>query len=269
MNKYHSEILKELKKHTILDNKGFNPPLPLDLSLRASADFISQQGENIDFPFVRLKRFNLQKYLGSTHPVYGVSVSKKREIAKNWIKQHKNISFNQFIDLLDSLYDGKSYEEKTFAGILIDYFQILSKDIDPKLLDKWLDNLNGWAEIDSLCQSSFKLDALLSKWGAWVKLIRGFAEDKNISKRRASLVLLTNFSVKSSDPRLAALAFEITKKLQSEKDILITKAVSWLLRSLVKHHRLKVTNFLKENLTLLPKIALRETKKKLLTGKKT
>ena len=57
-------------------------------------------------------------------------------------------------------------------------------------------------------------------------------------------------------------------QLKGDKDILITKAISWLLRDLIKHHREQVVYYLDKNSDNLPKIAIRETKNKLITGKK-
>ncbi|MDP2951009.1 MAG: DNA alkylation repair protein, partial [bacterium] len=64
------------------------------------------------------------------------------------------------------------------------------------------------------------------------------------------------------------LAFENIEKLKPEKDILITKAISWLLRNLIKYHKKEVADYLKKNKNSLPKIAVRETEKKIKTGKK-
>jgi 3-methyladenine DNA glycosylase AlkD len=68
-------------------------------------------------------------------------------------------------------------------------------------------------------------------------------------------------------PELAAVAFENIHHLKHEKEVLITKAISWVLRSMVKHHRKELEKFLKEE-TELPAIAIRETQKVLKTGRK-
>jgi 3-methyladenine DNA glycosylase AlkD len=73
----------------------------------------------------------------------------------------------------------------------------------------------------------------------------------------------------SEDARLADFAFMNIDKLKKEREILVTKAISWLLRDLIKHNRPRVETYLKENEDTLPKIALRETRTKLLTGRKT
>jgi len=94
------------------------------------------------------------------------------------------------------------------------------------------------------------------------------AVDGNPSRRRASLVLLTKSVRGSNDARLSKLAFKNIDLLKGEKDILITKAVSWLLRSLIKNHRVEVVDYINKNRQILPKIAIRETERKLKTGRK-
>lgn len=234
MNKYHQEILEEIKKYT---GKG----------TKYSWD---------------------ANYLGSKDFHYSLSNPIKRQIIKNWINNHRSISLEEFSSLLTSLYSNTSYEEKTVAGYLLEYFPKLRSQIDLKLLDKWLDNLSGWAEIDTTCQPNFPAEELLNRWDEWKSLIEKLSKDQNINKRRASLVLLTGAVAKSDDKRLSNLAFEIIERLKGERHILITKAISWLLRDLTKLHKKEVEDYIKNNENNLPKIALRETKRKLLTGRK-
>jgi 3-methyladenine DNA glycosylase AlkD len=71
------------------------------------------------------------------------------------------------------------------------------------------------------------------------------------------------------DPGISKTAFQIIDRLKNEDAILITKAISWLLRSMVKLYKGEVQNYVDANGDTLPKIAVRETKTVLLTGKKT
>lgn len=208
------------------------------------------------------------KYLGTNHIYYSLSNPVKREIAKSWAKNHKDVSVREFIYLLNSLYKGESYDEKAVASYLLFYLPSLRQKLDVSLLDKWLDGLAGWAEVDSLCQSNYSSLDLLSDWDSWKSLLSKFSKDKNISKKRASLVLLTKVVYQSEDKRLSDLAFNIIDRLKSEKDILITKAISWLLRDLTYSHKKEVEEYLSKNENTLPKIAIRETNRKLLTGRK-
>lgn len=208
------------------------------------------------------------KYLGTNHIYYGLSNPQKREIAKTWVKNHKDLSETEFTDLLNSLYKGKSYDEKSIASYLLFYFPSLRKNLKPELLDNWLDYLSGWAEVDNLCQSNYKAEEMLLDWKTWKSMLTRFSKEKNISKRRASLVLLTKVVYQSDDKRLSNLAFKIIDRLKSEKDVLITKAISWILRDLTYLHKKEVEDYLEKNINSLPKIALRETKRKLLTRRK-
>jgi 3-methyladenine DNA glycosylase AlkD len=72
----------------------------------------------------------------------------------------------------------------------------------------------------------------------------------------------------SANEEFADLAFTLINRLKHEKDILITKAISWLLRAMIKNHKSKVAAYLQKNYDKLPKIAARETKRKLETGRK-
>ncbi|MEI8061668.1 MAG: DNA alkylation repair protein [bacterium] len=207
-------------------------------------------------------------YLGHTHFTYNTSNPIKRKIAKEFVKKHKDISNKEFKSLLDALYTSPSYDEKSFASMLLEYMKDMRKSLRPKALDSWLNHLHGWAEVDSLCQSNFKAEEMLENWDTWNELITKFSTSKNISKRRASLVLLTGAISHNNDNRLFKLGMKNIEKLKTEKDILITKAISWLLRSMVKHHKKAVALYLKQNLDSLPKIAIRETERKILTGRK-
>ena len=193
----------------------------------------------------------------------------QRKIIKEWTKNHPGLTQSEYIELLSSLYQGDSVNEISLAGELLESFPKLRKSVEPKHLDAWLNNVRGWAEVDSICQSKFTAEELLTNWNGWKHLLAKLASDDNIHKRRASLVLLTKPVRDSEDTRLANLAFKNIDKLKKEREILVTKAVSWLLRALVKHHRRRVETYLKENQSTIPKIALRETWTKLLTGRKT
>jgi 3-methyladenine DNA glycosylase AlkD len=230
----HAEILLELKKH----------------SRRGPSDF------------------DIAGYLGNAHFSYHIPTPVKRQIAKAFLKERREISPKEFLTMLNGLFSGKSYDEKAIAAELLGHSATHRKHVTVRHLDTWLDHLVGWAEVDSLCYSSFTTEEILSRWKVWKPMLIAFSKHQNIHKRRASLVLLTRAVSHSPDPRLSQQAFANIDRLKREKHILITKAVSWLLRSLIRYHRKEVAAYLKANAATLPKIAIRETRRKLLTGRK-
>ncbi|MFC1790753.1 DNA alkylation repair protein [Patescibacteria group bacterium] len=208
-------------------------------------------------------------YGGSREKDYPLSNPQLRVIVRDWLKKQPDLNYNQFITLLNSLYSqSKTATEKYLAGFLLEYLPKLRQQVEPPMFGKWLDFLTGWAQIDSLCQSKFSAAEMLTKWLVWESLIKGFSQSKSISKRRASLVLLTGPVRGSSEKKFVDLGLENINRLKTEKEILITKAISWLLREMIKNHQSRVMTFLAQNEASLPKIAVRETKRKLATGKK-
>jgi 3-methyladenine DNA glycosylase AlkD len=206
-------------------------------------------------------------YAGSGHLYYDVSVPVRRKMAKRWLKENKGIPDAEFLAVVGSLFGGESHEEKTLASILLSHHPSRRKAVGPKQLNAWLDQLVGWAEIDSLC-TIFTADEVLADRHEWERFIATLARHKNINKRRAALVFLTGPLRRSDDKRLAALGFRTIEMMKSERAIIITKAVSWLLRSMVAHNRRAVAAYIKENHHSLPAIAVRETSRKIATGRK-
>lgn len=208
-------------------------------------------------------------YTGSGHPFFNVSVPELRRITRQWLAAHRKAPDVELIAMTDRLFRGEAYEEKVLAAVLMQSNARIWRQVTPAMVDAWLDDLNGWAEVDSLCGDAFWGEAMAADWPAWRALIVRLAADANINKRRAALVLLTAPTRKSDDPRFRDLGFEVVERLKSERAILITKAVSWLLRSMAPRHGPAVAAYLDANVASLPAIAVRETRTKLATGTKT
>lgn len=211
----------------------------------------------------------LDSYLGNSHPRYPINAPVLRAIAKDWMRAHREMTAKEFAAMLTSMVKGKSGTEKVMAGVLLDNATKDQKQFDPKLFDRWLDHLEGWAEVDSVCTGKYCVSEIPAHLTEWGKILKGFSKSKNINKRRASIVFLCSPLSQSDDKRLAEIALENVERLKGEREIIITRAISWVLRSMVKHHRGALTDYLKKNEKTLPSIAVRETKVKLLTGKKT
>lgn len=210
----------------------------------------------------------VKKYLGSNKIFHGFSTGQMIDLAQKIVKEN-NLDEEKTIKLLNSLYQkGTTYTEIALAALILSKSPQVLKNFNPKNLNLWLNYTCGWAENDVLCQSNFSSEILLSNWNEWQKILKEFNKSSNINKRRASLVLLTKSLRQSDDSRLSKLAFQNIDNLKSEKEILITKAVSWALRALVKFHQKEVLDYLDKNKNTLPKIAYRESYTKATTGRK-
>jgi 3-methyladenine DNA glycosylase AlkD len=208
-------------------------------------------------------------YSGSGRPFLNVSAPERRAMVRAWVAAHRGASDAELLAMADRLFDGETHEEKTMGALLLGYSGRARRAASPAMVDVWLGRLNGWAEIDSLCAGVFDAGLLGADWPAWGGLIERLSIDADINKRRAALVLLTAPSRTSDDPRFRDLAFAVTERLKGERDILITKAVSWLLRSMAGRHGAAVSAYLEASASSLPAIAVRETRTKLRTGTKS
>lgn len=212
----------------------------------------------------------LDRYLGNSHPRYAINTPSLRAVAKSWMREHQSeLSVKEFCLLISSLIEGESSTEKIAGTMLLDYAPRSLWQFDPSFFDQWLSHLQGWAEVDALCTGAYSASAIPENFTKWKKLLVTFSKNKMIEKRRASLVLLCSPLSKVNDTSLLEIAFKNINLLKSEKEILITKAISWVLRSAIKHYKKEVALFVKQNSDSLPKIAVRETLMKLKTGKKT
>lgn len=210
----------------------------------------------------------LASYLGNDHPRYAVSSPVLRKIAKEWATRNSTRSAEQFRDVVSSLINGKSFTEKCIGGILLDYARPEQRKFDISVFGDWLEQLQGWAEVDALCTGKFSLVEVPAHFRKWKPFLKKLTRDEKIEKRRASLVFYCSPISHCEEDNVAFAALENINALKHEKEILITKAISWLLRSMIRHHREKVERFLEENAESLPAIAVRETRIKLKTGRK-
>lgn len=211
----------------------------------------------------------LNNYLGNQHPRYPIASPELRAIARSWARDNRDLDADDFAQVISDLVHGKSFTEKLMAGMLLDVSRKEQRKFDPRLFDEWLEQLEGWAEVDAMCTSKYTRTEIQAQWKDWKSLILKFSKSENIHKRRASLVLFCAPLSQITDEEMAGTVFQIIDRLKPEKSVLITKAISWVLRSMIKHHRELVDDYLKENSETLPRIAVRETLVKLKTGKKT
>ncbi len=208
------------------------------------------------------------EHLGTQRRWYGLKNAQRRRILLDFRAANRNLSFEDWLALLDALYHGESYEERCAPQTLLLKYPRYRRQLPLDQLDAWLGCLDGWAEVDSTCQTVFHADDLLADWAGWSALLVALAKDGDVNKRRAALVLLTAPISQSDDALILDIALRLIERLKADKDKRITKAISWLLRKGVKLHREAIAAYLEANAQSLPAIAVRETRKKLATGKK-
>ena len=193
----------------------------------------------------------LDSYLGNSHFRYPISAPVLRRIAKDWMKDHRRFIRWRFRLSANGLGRIASGTEKSMAGILLDYATADQRKFKPALFDQWLNHLEGWAEIDAVCTGRYAETEVVSQWDKWKPLLIKFSKSKNINKRRASIVFFCSPLSKVENEEISQTALQIVDTLKAEREILITKAISWILRSMVRYNRENGGNLFKRKCSVV------------------
>jgi len=211
----------------------------------------------------------IRRYLGTPRTVLGVRTNDLRKLARETVQQHKDPPDAYWLALLDQLYDGDLFEQRALAGILLGALHPLRRRLELAQLRAWLAGQVGWAEVDITCQSAWTDAEVLARWPGWDAFLAELSTSPNLSLRRASLVLLVTPLRRSADPRLTQRALANVQRLQLERDRMITKAVSWVLRSMIATQPETVRTYLATHAGALQSTVVREVRTKLETGRKS
>ncbi len=84
-----------------------------------------------------------------------------------------------------------------------------------------------------------------------------------------ALVATVRMNREAADPGILDLTLRLVDRVKEERHPMITKAVSWVLRGLTKHHRDRAAAYLEENRDVLAAHVVREVNNKLRTGLKS
>src|SRR3989339_615647 len=74
--------------------------------------------------------FNVAKYLGTQSGYLNLSTGEFKKIIKEWAKLHKDIQLDDFIALLLSFNNGKTFQEKAAVGDLLIAFPKLRRTLE-------------------------------------------------------------------------------------------------------------------------------------------
>lgn len=210
----------------------------------------------------------VKKYLGTKRKFLNIKPASRDKILRKYKKQLDELPSKDLVAILTDLIKSDTFDFLNFAGKFISSSKKARENIGFFELELFLKDTTGWAECDSICQSLFEGNEAIKRFDEFEKIIFSFCSSSNIQLKRASLVLQVKPIREIKDEHLKKLSFSTIDLLKKEEHILLTKAVSWLLRSLTKHYKSDVAVYIEKNRYNIPLIAYRETKRKIISGKK-
>jgi 3-methyladenine DNA glycosylase AlkD len=209
----------------------------------------------------------IQRSIPSPLQAYGLRVWQIRQIVRAWRRDHRDVSIDDLLPLVEALWAGESREERLIALELPQHHPFAISQLTWEHFDRWRGDLDNWELTDVLGVG------VLGPWvAAFIERRKqhlwDLVQDQDIWSRRLGLVSIVGLNRAGAGVDLTSLALGLIDQVKDEPNRSITRAISWVLRELGKEHPGEVAAYLEENVDLLPKHVLQEVTNKLTTGRK-
>ncbi|MBI4415462.1 MAG: DNA alkylation repair protein [Euryarchaeota archaeon] len=192
----------------------------------------------------------LQKYLGSPHPVLGLSVPQIRGILAAFRKAHPDLAAKEVNALAAAIYGGPTFEEKSFAVSLLDRHAKVLDDASWRLLDRWVDESVGWGMCDSIGAGPIA-KMVYAKPSRFQELLR-WTKSPNFWRRRIACYALHDFVFAGELDK----PFWLLEGLLVDDEFWVQRAVGTWLRECWKKDRRRAEAFLRKHVRGLPPVVI-------------
>jgi 3-methyladenine DNA glycosylase AlkD len=199
--------------------------------------------------------------------VYGVRVPDLRKITRAWRRAHRDIAQENLEAVLEALWNGQSREErKLVIYLLLDYERRIP-DLPQSLFERWRRDIDSWEMADGV-------GWILGLWlvgdpGTRLDYLWHLIADEDVWSRRVALVATIPINRNNPGFTIPDLTLELVERIKQERHPMMTKAISWVLREMIKNHRDRVIAYLDANREVLARHVVREVDNKLQTGLKS
>jgi 3-methyladenine DNA glycosylase AlkD len=225
---------------------------------------INQIRQNADSGYQKA----LSRGIPTSLKVYGLRVVDIRKITRTWQRAHQAVSPEDLLSLVEAMWDGESREERMVALELLQQYPRWIPDLTWARFECWRRDLDNWELTDVLGV------AVLGPWvlgdpDTRAEHLWDLVADEDVWSRRLALVSTIGLNRARKNVSFPALTLELIDQVKEERHPMISKAVSWMLRDMIKEHPDQVVGYLDENRDVLAAQVVREVSNKLKTGLKS
>jgi len=201
----------------------------------------------------------MQAYMKSTLPFYGVNTPTMRAICKSVFAAHPLNSFEHWRDTVLSLWRAAKYREEKYCAIQLceakhyDSYQTLETI---PLYEEMIVTGAWWDYVDVI--ASHRIGHLLRKFPRKMKpLLKRWAKDPDMWKRRTAIISQLSFK----DETDLNLLYACIKPSLASKEFFLQKAIGWALRSYAWHDLDTVMAYVEQHRQQLSPLSQREALK--------
>ncbi|MEE8341400.1 MAG: DNA alkylation repair protein, partial [Candidatus Neomarinimicrobiota bacterium] len=171
-----------------------------------------------------IKAPQMQAYMKTKQPFYGVQSKLRKQIFRNAIKKYPVTSREEWTTLILELWYGTHREEMYQALEVAERYKKYHGESAWNLFEKLLRTATNWDTVDWL--SSNLIGHLVYKYRHFERQLVEWSYDENFWVRRASLLAHLKHKEKTNTELLA----DTILKLAHEKEFFIRKVIGWVLR---------------------------------------
>jgi 3-methyladenine DNA glycosylase AlkD len=204
------------------------------------------------------KAKEMQAYMKTEQPFYGVQTPIRKQILKEALSRYKISSRDEWESIILELWNGKTREEMYLALDTAERFKKFRTDEAWSLFETLANSVSNWDTLDTI---AIRLvgDLIYENRDFECELIK-WRMSENFWIRRASLLAHLKHKKETNIPLLA----ETILILAHENEFFIRKAIGWVLREYAKTDPEWVKNFIKENEKILSSLSKREALKNII-----
>jgi 3-methyladenine DNA glycosylase AlkD len=182
-----------------------------------------------------------QKYLGSPYPVLGLSTPQMKGIITAFVKAHRDLDVKTVNALADSLWRGRTKEEKVAGIAILARYRKTWGDSSWRMADRWIEDAVGWGLCDGLGYGPIA-DMVYASPARFQEVLR-WTRSKNFWRRRiATYAMRASVRAGELDKPLALL-----ERLLYDKEFWVQRAVGTWLRECWKKDEERTASFLRSH----------------------
>jgi 3-methyladenine DNA glycosylase AlkD len=191
-----------------------------------------------------VRAVNERRYLKSDLQFFGLTVPAIRQVAKDFCRQHRQLTRPELLDLAEAFHATDWHELRSFGIAVLEIVASRLEPADLPMLERHLAGYNTWAHVDWLAPKV--VGSLIERHPEEKATLRRWAVSPAMWVRRSALLALGHGMRRGGGD--FDLFAELATPMLAEREFFIAKAIGWILREVSKKRPELTAGFLARTL---------------------